>query len=137
MVAHDTGGDEQAINARGADAWNAAMDELLGPDGKRLLEDYSKYADVRSFFDALVTGGSQAKITITPEQSDQLLQLALANDPVYQSGRRTNPSNVNWEAVWEAAAKILAPDQLATLQTMIDWQSLKDQLQAGLAAAAK
>jgi RNA polymerase sigma factor (sigma-70 family) len=137
MVAHDTGGDEQAINARGADAWNSAMDELLGPDGKRLLEDYSKYANVRSFFDALVTGGSQAKIKITADQSDQLLQLALANDPVYQSGGRTGTGNIHWEAVWEPAAKILSPDQLATLQTMIELQDLRNQLQAGLTAAAK
>ncbi|HWA08862.1 MAG TPA: sigma-70 family RNA polymerase sigma factor [Opitutaceae bacterium] len=137
MIARDTGGDEKAVNLGSAKEWNASMDELLGPEGKKLLEDYLKTTSVRNLFDGLATGGFPTGAPITAAQSDQLYQLALVNDPVYQGGKGTDESNINWEAMWEPAAKILSPDQLANLQTAAEVVTLRKRIQSGLAAAAK
>lgn len=137
MIARDTGGDEKEVNVRSAKEWNASMDELLGPEGKKLLENYLKTTYVRNFFDALVTGGFAAGNVITADQAEQLFQLALANDPVYQSGKGTDEDNIDWGAMWEPAEKILSPDQLATLQTVAETMTLKKRIQTGLTAATK
>jgi hypothetical protein len=97
-----------------------------------LLTDYLKYTSVRTFFDSLTTITSPIGEPVTVAQSDQLLQIALANDPIYHSGIGTDPSQVNWDAVWEPAAKILSPEQLSTLRTKAETLMVKKRLQEAL-----
>ena len=137
MIAKNTGADEKAVNVRSAKEWNSGMDELLGPDGKKLLEDYLKYTSVRTFFDSMGTLAYPIGDPITVEQSDQLLRVALANDSIYQKGTGTDPGNIDWDAMWEPAAKILSSEQLATLHTMAETFMLKRRIQESLNAGPK
>jgi hypothetical protein len=128
QIARDLGRDEQAVYRESGPVWNAAMRELLGPDGKEQLEVYLRSNALRNFVDGIAVKSYESGEPITIEQSDQLLAHALAHDATYQSGKGTDPGKVDWNAVWEPAAKFLSPEQLATFETTVEVWSLQKRI---------
>lgn len=135
-IARDTGGDERAIFKRSGPEWSAAMEQLLGSDGKRELQDYLRSKPIRSFLDSLAALTYPIGEPVQTEQLAQLERIVLAHDSTYQQGRGTDPGKVNWEAVWEPASRVLSSQQLTALQMMVEERSLKAEVQKGLNAAA-
>lgn len=128
LVVRSSGGDEQTVYKRSGPEWSNAMHELLGPDGFSQLQDYLRSRAVRAFIDGFAVQTSTIGAGITPAQSDQLAALALANDSTYQQGKGTDPGRVNWNAMWEPAAKLINADQLALLQNVVEVWSLQKQV---------
>jgi RNA polymerase sigma factor (sigma-70 family) len=128
QVARDLGRDEQAVYRRSGPEWNSAMKDLLGEDGMHQLKDYLRSMAVRNFVDAIAAKSYESGEPITLEQADQLTALALANDPMYQHGKGTDPGKVSWNDVWEPAAKILSPEQLVTFETAVEVWSLQKRI---------
>jgi RNA polymerase sigma factor (sigma-70 family) len=128
QIARDLGRDEQAVYHESGPVWNAGMRELLGPDGKAELEVYLRSNALRNFVDGIAAKSYELGEPITMEQSDQLLAHALAHDSTYQSGKGTDPGKVDWNAVWEPAAKFLSPEQLATFETTVEVWSLQKRI---------
>ena len=122
------GGDEQAVYQRSGAEWSQAMRELLGEDGFNQLQEYLRSMPVRAFIDRFAVRTTVIGAPLTFEQSDQLATLALANDFLFQQGKGTDPGTVNWGAVWDPAAKLLNPDQIALLQRMVEVWALQKQM---------
>jgi RNA polymerase sigma factor (sigma-70 family) len=127
-IVRANGGDEQTVYQRSGPEWSQAMRELLGNHGFTQLQDYLKTTAVRAFVDNFAVQATAIGTPVSPELSDRIAALALANDATYQQGKGTNPGNVNWNAVWDPAAKLLNPDQLALLQRTVEVWSLQKQV---------
>lgn len=127
-VARANGHDVKTVFEASGAAWSADMKRLLGDEGFNQLTDYLKTMPVRRFIDRFAVQSSAIGAALTPEQSDQLATLALANDVMYQQGKGTDPGTVNWNAVWDSAGALLTPDQLALLQRTVEVWSLQKQL---------
>jgi RNA polymerase sigma factor (sigma-70 family) len=122
------GGDEQTVYKRSGPEWNKAMHELLGDEGFSQLQGYLRSWRVRAFVDGFAVQSSAIGAAVTPDQAEQLSALALANDDMYQHGKGTDPGTVNWSAVWDPAARVLNPQQLALLQRTVEVWSLQKQI---------
>lgn len=120
QIARDLGRDEQAVYRQSGPEWSAAMRELLGAEGKLQLEDYLRSLPIRNFVDATAARSYASAQPITLEQTDQLIAVVLAHDPTYQSGKGTDPGKVNWNDVWEPAARVLSPEQLAAFENAVE-----------------
>jgi RNA polymerase sigma factor (sigma-70 family) len=128
QIARDLGRDEQAVYRQSGPEWSTAMRELLGEDGKKQLADYLRSLAIRNFVDATAARSYASAQPITLAQADQLVALALAHDPMYQSGKGTDPGKVSWNDVWEPAAKILSPEQLAAFENSVEVWSLQKRI---------
>jgi RNA polymerase sigma factor (sigma-70 family) len=128
QYARDIGEDEQVVFRRSGPEWASAMVGLLGADGKRQLEDYLRSMSIRSFVDAIAARSYESGDPITFAQASQVIAVALANDPMYQRKKGTDPGNVNWNAVWEPAAKFLSPEQLVTFESAVEVWSLQKRI---------
>jgi RNA polymerase sigma factor (sigma-70 family) len=135
-IVRATGGDEQTVYQRSGPEWNKAMHELLGDAGFSQLQDYLRSMSVRAFVDAFAVRSTAIGAALTPDQAEQLSTLALANDALYQQGKGTDPSHVNWSNVWDPAARLLDPQQLALLQRTVEVWSLQKQISLRLKSDA-
>ena len=122
------GGDVQTVFQRSGPEWNRAMNALLGSEGFAYLQDYLRSMSVRAFIDRFAVQAMAVGTALTPEQSDQLAALALANDPMYRQHKGTDPGMVDWSAVWDPAGKMLTSDQLALLQRSVEVWALQKQI---------
>jgi RNA polymerase sigma factor (sigma-70 family) len=122
------GGDEQTVFKRSGAEWSQAMRDLLGEGGFTQLKDYLRARPVRAFVDNFAVQSAATGTGLTAEQADQLALLALANDPMYQNGKGTDPGTVNWSGVWDPAAKLLSREQLALLQRTVEVWALQKQV---------
>lgn len=127
-LARAGGGNEQTVYRRSGAEWNAGMRQLLGEEGMKQLQDYLRSMPVRAFIDHFAVQSSLLGAALTPEQSDQLAALALANDVMYRQGKGTDPGTVNWNGVWDPATTLLTADQIALLQRTVEVWSLQKQL---------
>jgi hypothetical protein len=128
QLARDRGQDEQAIYRRSGPEWSSAMTELLGEDGMNQLQDYLRSMPIRAFVDGIAAKSYQGGEPITFAQAGQMVAAALANDTMYQQGKGTDPGKVDWNAVWEPAAKFLSPGQLVTFETAVEVWSLQKRI---------
>lgn len=139
QIVRKRGGDPQTVFRESGPAWSSAMKDLLGTDGFAQLQDYLKTTSVRAFIDAIAGPTAAIGDPLTSDQADQVFAAALVHDAMYQSGKGTDPGNVDWAAVWPAAEKILSADQLALLQSKVrGWLTQQEEqrlLAAKLAAA--
>jgi RNA polymerase sigma factor (sigma-70 family) len=135
QIARDLGRDEQAIYQQSGPEWSAAMHELLGEDGWKQLTDYLRALPVRAFVDATAARTYASAQPITLAQADQLIDLVLAHTPIYQQGKGTDPGKVSWNEVWEPAAKILSPEQLAAFENSVEVWSLQKRVSLARKAA--
>ena len=135
LNARDLKEDETAINRRSGAAWNAGMDELLGPERKQALAVFQRSMPVREFINTLATPMFPLNDPVTPAQTAQLADIALAHDATFQSGKGTDPSKVDWAAVWEPAASVLSAGQLASFQRLVEAWTLKHDIAVGLAGS--
>lgn len=136
QVARDIGRDEQAVYRRSGPEWNSAMKELLGTDGMKQLQDYLRSMAVRNFVDGIAAKSYENGEPITLEQADKLIAVALANDPMYQQGKGTDPGKVSWNEVWDPAAKFLSAEQLTTFETAVEVWSLQKRISLGRKTAS-
>ena len=113
------------------------MREILGPEGKAELEVYLRSNALRSFVDDIAAKSYESGEPISLEQADQILTHALAHDSTFQQGKGTDPSKVDWNAVWEPAAKFLSAEQLATFETTVEVWSLQKRLSLDRKASAR
>lgn len=127
-LARSQGQDEQTVYRRSGAEWQDGMRRLLGDEGLARLQDYLKTMPVRAFIDRFAVDSLATGTAVTPGQSDRLAALALANDVMYRQGKGTDPGTVNWNAVWDSAATLLTPDQLALLQRKVEVWSLQKQV---------
>ena len=104
------------------------MTALLGREGFKTLEDYLRTMPVRAFVDKFTVYATANGIPLTADQSEELATLALANDGMYRHGRGTDPGTVNWNDVWDPAAKLMSVDQLALLQRTVEVWALQKQV---------
>jgi RNA polymerase sigma factor (sigma-70 family) len=137
QIARDLGRDEQAVYHESGPVWNSGMRELLGPDGKAELEIYLRSNALRSFVDGIAAKSYESGEPITLAQADQILAHALAHDSTYRQGKGTDPSKVDWNAVWEPAAKFLSPEQLVTFETAVEVWTLQKRLSLEKKAPAR
>ena len=128
QIARDLGRDEQAVYRQSGPEWNAAMRELLGPDGMKELLVYLRSMALRNFIDAIAAKSYESGEPITLAQADQLVAVALAHDATFQSGIGTDPGKVSWNDVWEPAAKFLSAEQLVTFETSVEVWSLQKRI---------
>jgi RNA polymerase sigma factor (sigma-70 family) len=135
QIARDLGQDEQRIYRRSGPEWNSAMRELLGSEGMEQLQVYLRSTSIQRFIDGVAAKSYENGTPITLAQADQLIATALAHDPTYQSGKGTDPAKVDWNAVWEPAAKFLSPEQLVTFETAVEVWSLQRRISLGRAGA--
>jgi RNA polymerase sigma factor (sigma-70 family) len=133
-VARAEGRDEQAVYSKSGYEWNDSMRGLLGDEGLSQLKDYLRAMPVRAFIDQFAVQSSRLELPLSSSQLEQLSALALANDALYQSGKGTDPGTVNWNVVWDPAAKFLTADQLGHLQRTVEVWSLQKQLALQLKA---
>jgi RNA polymerase sigma factor (sigma-70 family) len=136
QIARDLGRDEQAVYRQSGPEWSAAMRELLGDEGKKQLEDYLRSLPIRYFVDATAARSYASAQPITLAQADQLIAVVLAHDPMYQQGKGTDPGKVSWNEVWEPAAKILSPEQLAAFENSVEVWSLQKRVSLAQKAAS-
>jgi hypothetical protein len=136
QVARDAGRDEQEVFQRSGPAWSSAMQSLIGQDGFDQLKVYLRSMALRNFIDGIAARSYENSEPITLAQSDQLLAVALANDPTFQSGIGTDPGKVTWNAVWDPAEKILSPEQLETFETTVEVWLLQKQISLAQKPAA-
>jgi RNA polymerase sigma factor (sigma-70 family) len=136
QVARDAGRDEQEVFRRSGPAWSSAMQSLIGQDGFDQLKVYLRSMALRNFIDGIAARSYENSEPITLAQSDQLLAVALANDPTFQSGIGTDPGKVTWNAVWDPAEKILSPEQLETFETTVEVWLLQKQISLAQKPAA-
>lgn len=136
QIARDAGRDEQEVFQRSGPAWSSAMHSLLGPEGFDQLKVYLRSNALRSFIDSIAARSYETGDPITVAQSDQLLAVALANDPTFQSGIGTDPGKVTWNAVWGPAEKILSPEQQETFETTVEVWLLQKQISLAKKAAS-
>lgn len=135
QIARDLGRDEQAVYRQSGPEWSAAMRELLGEGGWKQLTDYLRSLPIRSFVDATAARSYASTQPITLAQADQLIEIVLAHTPIYQQGKGTDPGKVNWNDVWEPAAKILSPEQLAAFENSVEVWSLQKRVSLAQKAA--
>lgn len=135
QIARDLGRDEQAVYRQSGPEWSTAMRDLLGDNGKKQLEEYLRSLPIRSFVDATAARSYASTEPITLAQADQLIAVVLAHDPTYQQGKGTDPGKPNWNEVWEPAAKILSPEQLAAFENSVEVWALQKRLSLAQKAA--
>jgi RNA polymerase sigma factor (sigma-70 family) len=135
QIARDLGRDEQAVYRQSGPEWDAAMRELLGDEGKKQLEDYLRSLPLRYFIDATAARSYASAQPITLAQADQLIAVVLAHTPIYQEGKGTDPGKVSWNEVWDPAAKILSPEQLAAFENSVEVWSLQKRVSLAQKAA--
>jgi RNA polymerase sigma factor (sigma-70 family) len=136
QVARDLGRDEQAVYRKSGPEWNSAMRELLGTDGMNQLQDYLRSNTIRNFVDGIAAKSYESGEPISLKQAEQLIAVALANDPMYRQGKGTDPGKVSWNDVWEPAAKFLSPEQLVTFETAVEVWSLQKRISLATKSAA-
>jgi hypothetical protein len=119
--AQDAAG-RQAINklqAQGKADYEAAQQEVLGPDGWRQLQEYERTEVVRNVVVLGLAGGAAlAGVPLTAQQGDQLWQAALnaANRDPKINGQDL-VATIDWDALDAQAQQILSPEQLALFTT--------------------
>jgi RNA polymerase sigma factor (sigma-70 family) len=136
QIARDLGRDEQAVYRQSGPEWSNAMRELLGDEGKKQLEDYLRSLPIRYFVDATAARTYASAEPITLAQADQLIAVVLEHTPIYQQGKGTDPGKVNWHEVWDPAAKILTPEQLAAFENSVEVWSLQKRVSLAKKAAS-
>ncbi len=131
QLAREQGRDPQEVFRRSGPEWSAAMRELLGEDGFKQLQVYLRGAALRNFVDGIAARSYDSGEPISLAQADRVLDLALAHDSTFQSGKGTDPAKVDWNAVWDPAGTFLSPAQLATLETAVEVWSLQRRISLG------
>ncbi|HUR56128.1 MAG TPA: sigma-70 family RNA polymerase sigma factor [Opitutaceae bacterium] len=116
-------GDSQAVQAlrsRDVAQITRGLYDLLGRDGYTAYLNYETTSAIRELYVEPVEADlAAAKVPLSSQQAEQLLQVFAANDR-YVQARPTDIGTtgvMNWDAVLAQAATLLTPAQVTALQT--------------------
>jgi len=96
----------------------AAMNNLLGPEGYDRLQNYERTLPARDAINQIVLFAAESA-PITNQQADVLTQLVADADPAYrQGGQVGDVSDLDWAAIVDRSQTILSAPQVNILKTL-------------------
>jgi hypothetical protein len=100
------------------DDYKASMVAGMGDDAYLKFQQLDRVQPATEFVAAVAGRVFGSGISMSPAAMDQLGELIAGASPDYQAGNRVNLSSVDWNAVQAQAQQLLAPQQLAALQSI-------------------
>lgn len=118
----------EALRSKLTDSLWEQMKEMLGEEGFAAFSDYEQISGSIVYLSPLNPKFSAANAPLSPEQSDRLLRVIIANN----HPRRKNPtdlgmiSHIDWSAVEQQANRVLNPTQQSILSDFVQAKSVSD-----------
>ena len=117
---------------RTAHQFEFELRDLLGETAYQAYADYHQTLSARDVATSLAGHLYSSSSPLNPQQGERLTEIVVKNTrsvPV-KEGSRTTRRQTDWMAVAADARQVLAPDQAAALQALLDGKKIQEQMNA-------
>jgi len=92
------------------------LQRILGAENFQHFQEFNRAKAAHSFAGEVALAVGYTATPISPQQSEQLVQIIAGSSGAYQNGQSLKIENVNWANVVPQAQKILTPEQWKAAQ---------------------
>jgi hypothetical protein len=115
----------QTLAQKVSAAYDDAVRGVVGDAGFQQIHDFDRTYSARTIAYQVAADAAASSAPLTPEQTDQLLQLVADGSPEYRSGGNVNPSKLDWDRVMTQATGMFSPAQLRSLNAIHAGQDMQ------------
>ncbi len=90
--------------------------KILGEQGTRRLQQYSRIEPLIGFMNSVGTAVAQTSEPLTMQQMKPILEILAKADKAFRDGGKADPTTIKWEKALPEAKKILSPAQFESLK---------------------
>jgi len=116
----DSGADEayQTLVRKVSAAYDDAVRGVVGDAGYQQIHDFDRTYPARTLAYQIAADAAASSAPLTPEQTDQLLQLVADGSPSYRTGGNVDLFRLDWDKVMTRATAMFSPAQLRSLNAI-------------------